>query len=121
MLPLYDTIRTQHFPWMNWMLILANAVVFSFEISLGPGSLQRFIQTWGLVPAHLLTQPQDAWPTFFTRVFIHRGWFHVRSNLWFLAIFALGGNSITWWAHIGGFLFGMIAALCLARQRSYSQ
>lgn len=220
MFPLYDTIRTRHFPWMNWMLILANAAVFSFELSLGPAGIQRFIQTWGLVPVHLLTQPQRAWPTLFTSMFIHGGWFHVLSNLWFLAIFGdniedwlgkfrylifyllsglfaallqvcftsnsirplvgasgaiagvlgaylilypqarvvsfvplllvftiaeipavvylfmwfllqivsglfaldgVGGKDIAWWAHIGGFLFGMIAALVFTRQRTYPQ
>ena len=87
MIPLYDTIRSRRFPFVNWMLILANAAVFWFELRIGEAALQNFIFTWGLVPAQLLSAPADAWLTILTSMFLHGGWFHFLSNMWVLYIF----------------------------------
>ena len=87
MIPLYDTIRSRHFPLVNWMLILANAAVFWFELRIGEAALQNFIFTWGLVPAQFLSAPQESWRTIFTSMFLHGGWFHLLSNMWVLYIF----------------------------------
>jgi len=53
MLPIKDTIRARTFPIVNWALIIANVMVFMFEISMSDDSLNRFIYTWGLVPSQL--------------------------------------------------------------------
>ncbi len=87
MFPLYDTVRVRSFPLINWMLILANVAVFLYEIQLGESALQRFIFTWGLVPATLTSNPQAAGVTIFTAMFLHGGWFHLLSNMWVLHIF----------------------------------
>lgn len=87
MIPLYDTIHSRRFPLVNWILILANAAVFWFELRIGQAALQNFISTWGLVPAHFLSAPQEAWLTIFTSMFLHGGWFHLLSNMWVLYIF----------------------------------
>jgi len=87
LIPLYDTIRSRRFPFVNWMLILANAAIFWFELRIGEAALQNFIFTWGLVPAQFLSAPQETWPTIFTSMFLHGGWFHLLSNIWVLYIF----------------------------------
>ncbi|HKY56384.1 MAG TPA: rhomboid family intramembrane serine protease [Anaerolineales bacterium] len=87
MIPLYDTIRSRQFPFINWLLILANAAVFWYELQLGEGALQNFIFTWGLIPEQLIAHPQDQWLTIFTSMFLHGGWFHLLSNMWVLYIF----------------------------------
>jgi membrane associated rhomboid family serine protease len=87
MIPLYDTIRTRQFPFVNWLLIVANAAVFWYELQLGEGALQNFIFTWGLIPAELMSNLQEKWPTVFTSMFLHGGWFHIISNMWVLYIF----------------------------------
>ena len=87
MIPLYDTIRSRRFPLVNWILILANAAVFWFELRIGEAALQNFIFTWGLVPAQFLSAPREAWLTIFTSMFLHGGWFHLLSNMWVLYIF----------------------------------
>lgn len=35
MIPLYDTIHSRSFPFVNWMLIIANVAFFLIEIALG--------------------------------------------------------------------------------------
>jgi membrane associated rhomboid family serine protease len=87
LIPLYDTIRSRRFPFVNWMLILANAAVFWFELQLNETALRDFIFTWGLIPTQLMSDPQDTWPTIFTSMFLHGGWFHLLSNMWVLYIF----------------------------------
>ncbi len=87
MIPLYDTLRSRRFPIINWMLILLNGMVFYYELKLGEEGLFRFIHTWGLVPSQLASAPAAAWPTLFTSMFLHGGWFHILSNLWILFIF----------------------------------
>jgi membrane associated rhomboid family serine protease len=94
MLPLRDTVRSKSFPAANWTLIGLNILVFLYEISLSPARLSRFIDTYGLVPAHLhlnhlslLIQNPTPLITLFTAMFIHGGWFHILSNMWVLFIF----------------------------------
>ena len=87
MIPLYDTIRPRQFPFINWLLILANAAAFWYELQLGESALQSFIFTWGLVPAKLMSNPESEWQTIFSSMFLHGGWFHILSNMWVLYIF----------------------------------
>ena len=87
MIPLYDTVRSRRFPVVNLALIALNILAFLYEVQLGGAGLERFIRTWALVPSRLLVHPQAAWVTIFTSMFLHGGWFHVLSNMWFLFIF----------------------------------
>jgi membrane associated rhomboid family serine protease len=94
MLPLRDTIRSYTFPKVNLLLIVTNALVFLFELSLPEASLDRFFMTFGLTPARLpLTDPLALLENplllapLFTHMFLHGGWFHFLSNVWILHIF----------------------------------
>ncbi|MDD5467152.1 MAG: rhomboid family intramembrane serine protease [Anaerolineales bacterium] len=94
MLPIRDTIRSYNFPFVNWLLIGGNALVFLFETSLSPAMLDRLIGTFGLVPARLhldnpalLASNPFVLVTLFTHMFLHGGWFHLLSNMWMLFIF----------------------------------
>jgi membrane associated rhomboid family serine protease len=94
MLPIRDTVRSHSFPAVNWALIGANSAVFLYEAALSPARFNQLIAQYGLVPARLhLTDPQwvlthpFALVTLFTSMFLHGGWFHVISNMWFLYIF----------------------------------
>ncbi len=87
MIPLYDTLRSRRFPLVNWMLIIANALVFLYELKIGPSALNGFIRTWGLTPEKLFRDPSTMWVTIFTAMFLHGGWLHIISNMWVLAIF----------------------------------
>lgn len=87
MFPLYDTVRSRKFPFINLTLILANVLAFLYELQLDPATLKEFIFTWGLIPAHFLSDPATAWTTFFSSMFLHGGWFHIINNMWVLFIF----------------------------------
>lgn len=87
MIPLYDTLRPRRFPLVNWLLIIANVLVFFYETRLNPDALSGFIETWGVIPAQLHTAASTEWPTLFSSMFLHGGWFHLLSNMWVLFIF----------------------------------
>lgn len=112
MIPLYDTIRSRQFPFINWLLILANAAVFWYELQLGESALQSFTFMWGLVPAQLITNPQEEWPTIFTSMFLHGGWFHILSNMWVLYIF--GDNIEDRLGSIRYLIFYMLSGIAAA-------
>ena len=65
---------------MTVTLILLNAIVFLYELSLG-SSLNQFIFAFGLVPAEF------SWLTVFSSMFLHGGLLHVGGNMLYLWIF----------------------------------
>jgi len=84
MIPLRDTIPSQKFPLINWMLIIANVVIFIIEIS--QGDPKSFIFEYGLVPAETPLFGDNS-HTFFTNMFLHGGVGHLLTNMWMLYIF----------------------------------
>jgi rhomboid family protein len=101
MIPLRDTIRSRNFPLVNWLIILANAAAFYYELRIGPAALNGFINAWGLVPVRFWADPQSAWVTIFSAMFLHGGWFHILSNMWVLFIF---GDNVEDRMGSGGYL-----------------
>jgi membrane associated rhomboid family serine protease len=93
-IPLNDNIRRQTFWFSTFALIALNATVFAFELSLGP-SINRFILTFGLIPARyttphgaiIMTNPANFLVPVFTSMFIHGGWLHLIGNMLFLFVF----------------------------------
>lgn len=117
MLPLYDTIRTRRFPLMNVLLIAANVLAFLYELQLSPSALERFIFVWGTVPAHLISDPTTAGITIFTAMFLHGGWFHLLSNMWFLHIF--GDNVEASMGSIRYLIFYLLSGIAAVLLQTY--
>ncbi|KAA3645507.1 MAG: rhomboid family intramembrane serine protease [Chloroflexi bacterium] len=87
MIPLRDTIRSRHFPVMNWLLLGANAAVFIFQLSLSEFGEARLVSAFGLVPARLTSGNAFGIVGLFSSMFMHGGWLHFLSNMWILYIF----------------------------------
>jgi membrane associated rhomboid family serine protease len=108
MIPLKDENPTRTAPWLIFVIIGINALVFLGQVSMG---LQESALRFGLIPAELVhdagrvySGPQmglppggqvrnfePSWATLFTSMFMHGSWFHLIFNMWFLWIF---GNNI---------------------------
>ncbi len=90
MIPLRDTVPSRSFPFVNWLLIVLNVVVFFVILSLRSDA-EGFVAALGLVPKRLLTDPQP-WElvTPFTSMFLHGGWAHLLGNM--LALYVFGDN-----------------------------
>jgi len=93
MIPLRDENRSATVPVVTRALIVANVLVFVYELALGP-ALGGFMFAWGMVPVRLtqavsLGTESPAGPAFtlVTSQFLHGGWAHLLGNMWYLWIF----------------------------------
>ncbi|HHT84716.1 MAG: rhomboid family intramembrane serine protease [Bacillota bacterium] len=96
MIPIRDTQRSHRRPFVNWIMILLNILVFAFQLTFSEPALQAFIVKWGIVPG-VITNPMRYPPGvvaqtsgmvgLFTSLFIHVGWVHLIGNMFYLFIF----------------------------------
>ena len=93
MIPLRDTTRSKTYPIINTALIGINFLVYLVQLGQGD-QLQRFIITYGLVPARY-SVPQIAAHfslgqqvfALLSFMFVHGGFWHLLGNMWCLYIF----------------------------------
>jgi membrane associated rhomboid family serine protease len=81
MFPLSDVIPSRTVPVVTIGLIVVNALVFVHELLLPSPLLEAFMQRYALIPAWF------SWPTVFTSMFLHAGFWHVLPNMMYLWIF----------------------------------
>jgi len=115
MIPFRDNIPSRTFPLINISIIVANVLVFFYELSLGMRGFDRFIMHYGVVPAAVFAWPQSdvsfsavAVP-FFTSMFLHGGWLHLIGNMWYLWIF--GDNVEDRLGHLTYLIFYLLCGL----------
>ena len=96
-IPLNDHIRRRIFWFSTLLLIVANVLVFLFELSLGP-KLNRLVLEFGIIPARYAipqalvhASPAGLVVPIFASMFLHGGWLHLIGNMLFLFVF---GRSI---------------------------
>jgi len=108
MIPLRDINPRRGFPLFTILLILANVLVFGFEL-LQPSemALDSLAFTWGLIPYRLSQLELGAVVTIFTSMFVHGGFMHLIGNMLYLWIF---GDNIE--AAMGGMRFLVFYLLC---------
>jgi membrane associated rhomboid family serine protease len=117
MLPLRDDQPRYSTPWVNSFLIGLNVVIFFFEFTLDPRSLELLIRQFGVVPAHLAAflagSPRYPLPAivlpFFTSMFLHGSWLHVLGNMLYLYIF--GDNVEDYLGHFRYLVFYLLTGL----------
>ncbi len=93
MIPLRDTYRSRNYPAVNMLIIAANVFFYFVETEQGR-MLERFIITYGLVPARytvpeiaVLFTPAQQIIALFSFMFLHGGLLHLVGNMWSLYIF----------------------------------
>ena len=113
MFPLRDTIPSRSFPIVTFSIIIINSIVFGYELYLGSG-LDQFLTSLGVTPV-FYTQAWQENPLqllsgiapLFSSLFLHGGWLHVISNMWYLWIF---GDNVE--DRTGHFRFLLFYLLC---------
>jgi membrane associated rhomboid family serine protease len=90
MIPLRSSERTTSPATVTLLLILANVLVFLYELSLQDPEMGRrdplslFIVHYGIVPYRF------HWSSLLTSMFIHGGFMHIAGNMLFLWVFGKG-------------------------------
>lgn len=109
MFPIRDTKNSGAFPFVNLSLIIAN--IYFFIQELFAPNIELFVRNYALIPADVdFARPETLTP-FISALFLHAGFLHILSNMWFLWIF--GDNVEAAMGHIkylGFYLFCGIAA-----------
>lgn len=118
MVPIRDDNPTTLRPYVNNALIIANILIFIYELTLSGPQLERFFETWAVVPRELTssfegTISSPEWITLFSSQFLHGGFLHLAGNMLFLWIF--GNNVEDRLGHVRYLIFylacGALAAL----------
>jgi membrane associated rhomboid family serine protease len=111
-LPLKDNVPTRSFPVVTVGLIVANSLVWLWEVQKG---VQKEVIAYGYYPCAVegrcvgvATHHKELVETVFTSMFMHGGWLHIIGNMIFLWIFgnnvedALGRVRFLLWYLAGG-------------------
>ncbi len=85
MLPLYDHRTDGGFPFWVIAIIAINVYVFYLELTVP--NPDAFITTYSLVPYDINLMHPASLLTFITSQFLHGGFLHIATNMWFLWIF----------------------------------
>lgn len=127
MIPIRDDTPRYSTPYVNYLLIALNTVVFLYQVFIlpsvaGPHALTQFVNDFALFPlrfeaavglSHTYVPNASVLPIF-TSMFMHSGWIHLIGNMWFLWIF--GDNIEDYLGHFSYLVFylisGIAASLC---------
>ncbi len=120
MIPIGDDNRGRRIsPYVNWSLILINLSVFVYQFTRPMAELERFVFSWGAVPADVVPALQspsvgnlETYSTLFTSMFMHGSLAHFFGNMLFLWIF--GDNIEDAMGHIGYLFFYLLGGLAAA-------
>jgi membrane associated rhomboid family serine protease len=115
MIPLKDINPTRTSPFINIALIVANVLVFFYQVSLPAGAAQAFILANATIPArfpaflagHL--GAQMALEPLVTSMFLHGGLMHLLGNMLFLYIF--GDNVEDTFGHFAYLVFYFVCGV----------
>lgn len=95
MIPLRDDNPSRNAPVVTVALLVAVALVFLWQLSLGPAGSEAAVYAFGLVPGVLLGEHRlpdsvavvPPVTTILTSMFLHGGWLHLIGNMLYLWIY----------------------------------
>jgi membrane associated rhomboid family serine protease len=115
MIPLKDINPTKSFPVVNILLIVANFLVFFYQLTLPQRAFKAFVLANATVPSRIPAflaghvPASVALEPLFTSMFLHGGWMHLLGNMLFLYIF--GDNIEDVFGHFGYLVFYIFCGL----------
>jgi membrane associated rhomboid family serine protease len=104
LLPLKDENPISITPFLTWLLIGVNVIVFIFEIAGGAERFNAMVTTFGFVPAKVVDE--GAYYMFLTSMFLHGGILHLGGNMLYLYIF--GDNIEDLCGHLSYLIFYLV-------------
>lgn len=110
MFPIRDHNPSHKLPLITILIILVNAFLFFLEITVP--NQDAFIYQYALVPNSIDFTNISTLLPLVSSMFLHGGWLHIISNMWFLWIF--GDNIEAQLGHLGFTAFYLISGLAAA-------
>ena len=99
--------KVRKFPFVNVALILANIIVFYFQLT--ASNFEAFVYQYALVPAEINFSDWATLYPFITSMFLHGGFLHIISNMVFLWVF--GDNVEDVFGHINYLLIYLLSGI----------
>jgi membrane associated rhomboid family serine protease len=88
MLPIGDRNPTRTIPFVNYLLLAVNVLIFVWQsLIVLRGGEAWLVPGYGLVPTRVMYDPAGEAFTFVTSMFMHGSWLHLGGNMLFLYIF----------------------------------
>ncbi len=115
MIPLYDITERKRIPYVNYLLILINIVVFIIQLT--QPNIDDFIHRWGFIPMLFDPADRETYKFVFTSLFLHGSFLHIIGNMWFLHIF--GDNVEDRLGHLAYLLFYLAAGFAATMAQLY--
>jgi membrane associated rhomboid family serine protease len=115
MFPLYDSTPRKRIPYVNYLLILANMAMFLVQIT--APDFDGFVFEYGFIPLYFDASDPRTYFYILSSMFMHGGWFHILSNLWFLHIF--GDNVEEAMGHLAYLMFYLLAGFAATMTQYY--
>jgi membrane associated rhomboid family serine protease len=117
MIPIRDDRPSFTTPFINYLLIALNTLVFLYEVLLGPHTREVFVYQFGVEPLRVLAAlglanvhvPDPSALPLLTSMFLHASWLHLIGNMWVLWIF--GDNIEDYLGHFGYLIFYLVSGL----------
>lgn len=85
MFPLRDSHGPGIFPFVTYTIIVISCIAFYLQLT-APDT-QGFTETWSLVASRVNFGDITSLIPFVTSIFLHGGFLHIASNMWFLHIY----------------------------------
>src|SRR3989344_1304760 len=110
MFPIRDSHPPERFPFVNYLII--GITIFVFYLQLTASDFEAFVFQYGFIPADFDMLNLTSYIPLLSAIFLHGGFMHIFSNLWFLHIF--GDNVEGRFGHIPYLLFYVITGVAAA-------
>ena len=109
MIPIRDKNPADLFPLITILIIVANIVMFAYQLSYSVQQFGQFTASFAVVPAVFVAHPfsPGQYTLIFTSMFLHGGLLHLAGNMLFLWIF---GNNVE--DYFGHFRFAVFYLAC---------
>lgn len=105
MLPIRDHNPSGRFPLVTLILIVINILAFFVEIS--SPDIDAFIKSYAFIPRNFDLLDLTSYQVVLSSMFLHGGWIHLLSNMWFLWIF---GDNVE--ARLGKIVYLLFYLFC---------
>lgn len=101
MFPLFDNTPRRSFPLVNYAIIIFT--VYIFYLQFVAADFERFVWEYAFIPSDFNVLNPATYSRVFSSIFLHGGFFHILSNMWFLRVF--GDNVEDVFGHIKYLVF----------------